>query len=190
MAPGYDERRLLSPEEQVGQRYALCTDRDGVAMGGYDPTTYGDGGEEPLRGCADFSADHGGGRYLFLDEERRARFLNDPSSYVAAFGGYCAKAVSEDDVYWVDPTCYLRVGGRTLLFFRMELKDIGLLDTRQIWLDTSPDKRMEDATGFWAGGPPTVKQAGGAVAPASAAEMEHVGGGCACAAERRRSLKM
>ena len=98
--------------------------------------------------------------------------------------------VSEDDVYWVDPTCYLRVGGRTLLFFRMELKDIGLLDTRQIWLDTSPDKRMEDATGFWAGGPPTVKQAGGAVAPASAAEMEHVGGCCACAAERRRSLKM
>lgn len=92
-------------------------DGSGVAMRGYDPVSYFDGGQ-PKEGQKAFSATYEGATYYFASEEHKAAFTSDPGRYAPAFGGFCAmgvvlnKKLDGDPMIWrvVDGKLYLNVG--------------------------------------------------------------------------------
>ena len=54
-------------------------------------------------------AEHDGATYNFAASEAKEKFVAKPEDYVPAFGGYCGKAVSENEIWWVDPLNFLLV---------------------------------------------------------------------------------
>lgn len=87
---------------------------DGVALGGYDPVAYFEGGA-PLEGSAAHSVDWQGAEWRFASAENRARFIADPEAYAPQFGGYCAWAVAEGYTAHGDPHVWSIVDGRLYL---------------------------------------------------------------------------
>lgn len=73
-----------------------------LAMNGYDVMTYWRGGK-PLEGKKEISASYNGATWVFISEENRARFLENPAKYAPQYGGYCAYAASRNAVADVDP---------------------------------------------------------------------------------------
>eukprot|EP00968_Pinguiococcus_pyrenoidosus_P007523 scaffold501_cov355-Pinguiococcus_pyrenoidosus.AAC.8 len=159
--------------DTVGEVFTVCTTAEGLAVSGYDVTTYFDS-EEPVKGDEGIRSEYQGATYLFSTEERKAMFEENPESFAPAFGGFCAKAVSENDVFWVNPKTFIIQDGKLLLFYNDEDK----LNTKDMWLDeklawgdgTHPDgadaaERLRAAEEFWASGPPAVKQVGGGRQP-------------------------
>src|SRR5438128_1758420 len=67
-----------------GSISAINLDEKGVALGGYDPVAYFQGGK-PTRGRAAIFASYGGARYLFATAPHRRAFLKDPEKYVPEF---------------------------------------------------------------------------------------------------------
>jgi len=155
-----DTIRKLADADQVGVMPRLNVDKDGVAVAGFDVTTYSTDGAEPSRGDPAIAHEHGGAKYQFASAENRDKFKANPEAYLPAFGGYCGKAISENEVWWIDPKNYLVVDGKVVLFYKEDD-----LDTRQIWLDTKPDERWKDALKHWEAGTNKVVEAGGAVQP-------------------------
>ena len=96
-----------APDNGIGSDPAtVCKDENGLALAGYDCTSYHDC-DAPLKGDAVYVAEHNGAQYYFADDERRERFLSDPEKYLPAYGGYCAFAVANNDVFWINPESYL-----------------------------------------------------------------------------------
>jgi YHS domain-containing protein len=89
-------------------------DAQGVALGGYDPIAYFDGGK-PTHGKETISASYGGARYLFASEAHRKQFLRDPQKYVPEFGGFCAVGTSFGEKVDVDPETGKVVEGKLYL---------------------------------------------------------------------------
>jgi YHS domain-containing protein len=71
-----------------GSRSQINLDTHGVALGGYDPVAYFDGGK-PTRGISAISASYGGARYLFATAAHRRAFVENPKKYLPQFGGFC-----------------------------------------------------------------------------------------------------
>jgi YHS domain-containing protein len=72
---------------------SVNTDRDGIAVKGYDVVAYFTLGE-PTEGSPEFSVEYEGATYYFVNSRHRELFLEDPERYVPQYGGYCAYAVS------------------------------------------------------------------------------------------------
>jgi YHS domain-containing protein len=89
-------------------------DRMGVALMGYDPVAYFDGGA-PQKGDATIEAVYDGARYWFTSQAHRETFERDPARYAPAFGGYCGYAASINKVSPVDPKIYQIIDGRLVL---------------------------------------------------------------------------
>lgn len=87
-----------------------------LAVKGYDVVAYFDG--TPTLGDAVLKAEFDGSTYYFSSEENKAKFEANPQQYVPAFGGYCALAMSEDNIMDVDPRNFKIVDGRLLLFYK------------------------------------------------------------------------
>jgi YHS domain-containing protein len=98
----------------VSAKTLVNVDAQGVGLGGYDPVTYFDGA--PLEGSPEFHEELGGATYHFYSDENFAVFQMDMAKYVPAFGGYCAFAAAEGRLSPADPTEWLVVDGRLLVF--------------------------------------------------------------------------
>jgi YHS domain-containing protein len=97
-----------------GSKSPINLDAQGVALGGYDPVAYFDGGK-PMRGVATISATYGGARYLFATQEHRRAFLEDPKAYIPEFGGFCVLGTAFGEKVDIDPETGKVVNGKLYL---------------------------------------------------------------------------
>lgn len=104
---------LVEKNGAVG-RPLVYVDKAGVALGGYDPTTYFVGGS-PKAGDAQIEATYGGAKYHFVSQENRATFEKDPTKYVPAYGGFCGYAASIGKVRPANPLLWSIVDGRLIV---------------------------------------------------------------------------
>jgi YHS domain-containing protein len=97
-----------------GSTSQINLDARGVALGGYDPVAYFEGGK-PTRGIATISATYAGVRYLFATAAHRDTFLKSPKTYVPEFGGFCVVGAAYGEKVDVDPETGRVVNGKLYL---------------------------------------------------------------------------
>jgi YHS domain-containing protein len=97
-----------------GSRSQINLDARGIALGGYDPVAYFDGGK-PTPGIATISASYGGARYLFATAKHRRTFLKNPKKYLPEFGGFCVVGTAFGEKVDVDPQTGEIVNGKLYL---------------------------------------------------------------------------
>jgi YHS domain-containing protein len=90
---------------------AINLDKQGLALGGYDPVAYFTLGKATI-GKAEFSAVHDGATYRFLSAAHRDAFLAEPARYLPQYGGYCAYAAAQGYKANADATAWHVVDGR------------------------------------------------------------------------------
>jgi YHS domain-containing protein len=93
----------------------LNLDGNGVALQGYDPVSYHVQG--PVPGKPEFSTTHEGAIYHFSSRENLQLFIDEPETYLPAFGGWCAWAMLDGEKVEVDPETYKIVDDSTYLFY-------------------------------------------------------------------------
>jgi YHS domain-containing protein len=97
-----------------GSTSAINIDAQRLALRGYDPVTYFEGGK-PTRGAERLSVSYDGARYLFVSEAHRKLFVENPTKYVPEFGGFCAVGASFGEKVDVDPETGSVVNGKLYL---------------------------------------------------------------------------
>ena len=112
---GYILFLLIFPTVIVAAPQPENVDKSGLALQGYDPVSYHING--PSKGSDEFSITHDGVTYLFSSAANRDRFSSNPSTYIPAYGGWCAWAMLEGEKVEVDPENFKIVEGRNLLFY-------------------------------------------------------------------------
>jgi YHS domain-containing protein len=90
------------------------TDATGVVLHGYDPVAYFTEGK-PVAGDEHFSADFGGGKYLFSTDANGDAFVANPAKFAPQYGGYCAFGVAMGHKFDVDPGSFKIVDGKLYL---------------------------------------------------------------------------
>jgi YHS domain-containing protein len=106
-----------------GSHSQVNLDGNGLALGGYDPVAYFDGGK-PTHGVAGIFASYAGARYLFATAAHRSAFLANPKKYVPEFGGFCAVGMSFGEKVDVDPETGEVVNGKLYLNYNQRALDI------------------------------------------------------------------
>ena len=97
-----------------GSTSEINLDANGVALGGYDPVAYFDGGK-PTKGNPTIYASYGGARYLFATVAHRVTFLENPKKYLPQFGGYCVVGTAYGQKVDIDPQTGKVVNGKLYL---------------------------------------------------------------------------
>jgi YHS domain-containing protein len=106
-----------------GSHSQVNLDGNGVALGGYDPVAYFDGGK-PTHGVAAIFASYDGARYLFATAAHRRAFLTNPKKYVPEFGGFCAVGTSFGEKVDIDPETGEVVNGKLYLNYNQHALDL------------------------------------------------------------------
>ncbi|MFN0132262.1 MAG: YHS domain-containing (seleno)protein [Phycisphaerales bacterium] len=106
--PGLVERNGTPPTA------LLNVDKDGLALEGYDPTSYVLDGK-PLRGDPALARQFQGATYYFVDAAHKNAFEKEPTRYLPKFGGFCGYAASIKKVSPVNPEIWQIVDGRLVL---------------------------------------------------------------------------
>ena len=89
----------------------------GVMLEGFDVVAYHTLGEAK-KGSPQISADWLGGKWLFISEEHRELFIEDPGSFIPQYGGYCAYSYADGREHGgVDPRSWQIVDGKLYLFY-------------------------------------------------------------------------
>ena len=127
-----------------GSTSPINLDAAGLALGGYDPVSYFDGGK-PTRGAATISASYRGARYLFATRAHRKAFLAAPAKYLPQFGGFCAVGTAHGEKVDVDPETGKVVNGKLYLNNSAKVQRI---------FDEDPGGTINDANRNW----PAVKR--------------------------------
>ncbi|OAH45377.1 hypothetical protein AX777_17350 [Sphingobium yanoikuyae] len=94
-----------------GSTSAVNVDNGGLALRGYDPVAYFDGGT-PTKGVETISATYNGVRYLFASEAHRKAFEAEPKRYLPEFGGFCAIGTSFGEKVDADPETGRVINGK------------------------------------------------------------------------------
>ena len=95
-------------------RVLLNVDEKGLAIAGYDPTSYFVDGK-PRKGDPTLARVYQGATYYFVDTDHKNTFEKDPAKYVPQFGGFCGYAASIKRVSPVNPELWQLVDGRLVL---------------------------------------------------------------------------
>jgi YHS domain-containing protein len=103
-----------------GKVPAINMDGKGVALHGYDAVSYFE--NDPVPGSYAFSYNYGEATWRFVSAENRKKFARDPQKYLPQFGGYCAKAVSDNDTADIDPLAYRIVRGKLYLNYDAKIQ--------------------------------------------------------------------
>ncbi|MCB1488408.1 MAG: hypothetical protein KDJ88_13250 [Bauldia sp.] len=119
-----------------GSTSPVNLDASGLALKGYDPVAYFTAGA-PTPGDESITATHDGATYRFATTGNRDAFLAAPASYIPAYGGFCAMAMSLgykvdiDPNAWkiVDDHLYVQANERATLVWSMDIPgNIGKAD--------------------------------------------------------------
>jgi YHS domain-containing protein len=111
----------LAAQTAAGAKVLINTDRQGLALEGYDPVAFFVDGR-PVQGSAAYRASYLGAEYRFASEEHRTAFEAEPAKYAPQFGGYCAYGVSQGHTAPVRIDTWQIVGGRLLLNYSQSVK--------------------------------------------------------------------
>jgi YHS domain-containing protein len=106
-----------------GSTSAVNVDQSGLALRGYDPVAYLDGGK-PTKGLEAITATYNGARYQFSSEEHRKTFLANPAHYIPQFGGFCAVGTSFGEKVDGDPETGRVVNGKLYVNFNAKAQTI------------------------------------------------------------------
>jgi YHS domain-containing protein len=78
----------------------------------------------PQEGSEQFSYSYDGATWLFASAENRKKFAQNKAMYAPQFGGYCAKAVSENKTADIDPLSYKIVDGKLYLNYDAKIQKV------------------------------------------------------------------
>lgn len=107
----------------LAEKRLINTDRNGVALKGYDPVAYFTD-NKPVKGNPRFQAAHNGGTYYFASAENKKLFEADPKRYEPQFGGFCAYAASKGYTAKIEPDAFQILNGRLLLQYDTDVRDL------------------------------------------------------------------
>lgn len=103
----------------TGGKTLVFTNKRGVALDGYDPVTYFEGGAlgtaRPTKGNPQIEATYNGALYHFVSQQNRETFEKSPAKYAPAYGGYCGYAASIGKVRPADPRLWSIVDGQLIV---------------------------------------------------------------------------
>lgn len=119
----------------------INVDKKGVALHGYDAVTYFES-DKPLPGSEAIAYSFDGATWRFVSTENRKKFAQSHDKYMPQYGGYCAKAVSENDTADIDPLAYKIVEGKLYLNYSMKVQ--------KLWEEDIPG-RIAKANAYWPG---------------------------------------
>lgn len=85
-----------------------------AALGGYCPVCYIAAGKA-VKGSSEFTAEHEGKTYWFVNQEAVETFKGDPEKYLPQYDGYCAYGMALGKKFDSDPTVFKVVDGRLFL---------------------------------------------------------------------------
>lgn len=104
----------LVAKDGAPPRILLNVDEKGLALEGYDPTSYFIDGK-PLKGSPMLARQFQGATYYFVDVDHKNAFEKDPVKYVPQFGGFCGYAASINKVSTINPEIWQLVDGHLVL---------------------------------------------------------------------------
>lgn len=96
------------------QKVLVNTDKDGLALQGYDPVAFYTE-SKPVMGDPRFRTTYMGAVYQFASAQDKATFDSSPAKYEPQFGGYCAYAASIDTISPISVDYWEIVDGRLIL---------------------------------------------------------------------------
>lgn len=96
------------------QAQAVNTDKDHLALYGYDAVAY-QTDNAARKGSPEYTATYEGNTYRFATAAHRDAFTANPARYVPAYGGYCAYGVANGHKVKIDPEAYRVVDGKLYL---------------------------------------------------------------------------
>lgn len=89
-------------------------ERDGLAIGGYDPVAYFTE-QQPVKGSPEFQVTHRNSTFQFASSAHRDLFVADPDKFAPQYGGYCAYGMAKGYKATVEPAAFTVVDGKLFL---------------------------------------------------------------------------
>ena len=91
-----------------------------TAIKGYDPVAYFKE-DRAVKGSRDFEYEWKGATWRFSSQENLDDFVASPDDYAPQYGGYCAYAVSQNDLAGIDPDQFTILDGKLYLNFNKRI---------------------------------------------------------------------
>ena len=101
-----------------------------VAIQGHDPVAYFLQ-NAAVKGKKNHQFKWQGATWRFASEANKALFAADPEKYAPQYGGYCAWAVSQNDVADIDPEQFSVLEGKLYLNYSKKIKQTWLEQVRE-----------------------------------------------------------
>lgn len=102
-------------------------EREGVAIGGYDPVAYFVE-MKPVKGLPEFHAAHQGSTFHFSTVANRDSFIASPDKFAPQYGGFCAFGMAKEYKAVIDPDAFTVVGERLYLNYSETVRSRWLSD--------------------------------------------------------------
>lgn len=120
----------------------------GLAVDGFDTVAYWTEGKA-VKGSKKFSYEYKDAKWRFASESNMQLFVADPEKYMPEYGGYCAWAMSGDDLAGVDGEAWTMYEGKLYLNYNKNV----MADWRE-----QKAKFVEQANGFYKARFPSQEQ--------------------------------
>ncbi len=105
-------------------------DQENVAINGYDLVSYFSK-SEAVEGTEKHAMEYDGTTFYFSNKKNLKAFKKNPSSYLPAYGGFCAFGVAKaNKKFPIDPTQFKIIDDKLYLFFKGDVngKPLSSLD--------------------------------------------------------------
>lgn len=102
-------------------------EREGVAIGGYDPVAYFVE-MKPMKGRPEFQAEYQGSTFHFSTVANRDSFIASPDKFAPQYGGFCAFGMAKEYKAVIDPDAFTVVGERLYLNYSETVRSRWLSD--------------------------------------------------------------
>ncbi len=102
-------------------------EKDGVAIGGYDPVAYFSE-MKPVKGSPEFHTGYQGSTFYFATAANRDSFAEHPAKYAPQYGGYCAFGMAKGYKAPIDPAAFTVVGDKLYLNYNGTVRALWVLD--------------------------------------------------------------
>lgn len=111
----------------VASAVAAGSEVNVTGAGGYDLVSYRTG-EKPLPGNGNHLSEVDGVTYLFVNQENKRAFDENPQKYLPAYGGYCAYGVAVGKKFVGDPNVWEIVDDQLYLNLDNKIKGVWIQD--------------------------------------------------------------
>lgn len=102
-------------------------ERNGLAIGGYDPVAYYTE-QTPVKGSPEFQSVHQGSTFQFTSAAHRDAFMAEPDKYAPQYGGFCAYGLAKGYKAKIDPAAFTVVDGKLYLNYNDTVRGQWLSD--------------------------------------------------------------